>query len=456
MPSTDTTPAWLIDPEVAQTTWRRQLARQDQALKHGIWAYFLLLIFEGALRKWFLPGLAAPLLIIRDPLALWIIIYAWTHHRLPLNAYSIGMALIGMLGMFTAILVGHNSWPVAIYGARIMLLHFPLIFIIGRVFTAEDVLKMGRVTVLISIFMTILIALQFFSPQSAWVNQGVGADRAGAGFSGALGYFRPPGTFSFTNGNTLFFSFNVCFILYFLLNPEKINRLILICATIALLAAIPLSISRGAFYHIAISVLFTAFAISRKPGYLGRMLLSAVGIGIGVLLLSQISFFQTSIMAFTSRFEAASAVEGGVEGTLLNRFLGSLIDSINNASEQPFWGYGLGMGTNVGAQLLSGDRSFLISEEEWARTIGELGALLGLFVIFMRIGLTTRIALLAYQHLQRGNLLPWLLLSFGAVSLPTESWAQPTSLGFCILISGLMIASLEVPQSKSETDFIIA
>ena len=36
-------------------------------IKKLIWAYFLLLLFEGALRKWFLPGLSQGLLIIRDP-----------------------------------------------------------------------------------------------------------------------------------------------------------------------------------------------------------------------------------------------------------------------------------------------------------------------------------------------------------------------------------------------------
>src|SRR5258708_39486843 len=36
-------------------------------LTRFIFLYFWLLIFEGSLRKWVLPGLAAPLLVIRDP-----------------------------------------------------------------------------------------------------------------------------------------------------------------------------------------------------------------------------------------------------------------------------------------------------------------------------------------------------------------------------------------------------
>ena len=46
-------------------------------IKKLIWAYFLLLLFEGALRKWFLPGLSQGLLIIRDPIVIWIYFLAY-------------------------------------------------------------------------------------------------------------------------------------------------------------------------------------------------------------------------------------------------------------------------------------------------------------------------------------------------------------------------------------------
>ena len=42
----------------------------DNSLKIAIWLYLLLWIFEGALRKWILPSLATPLLVVRDPIAI--------------------------------------------------------------------------------------------------------------------------------------------------------------------------------------------------------------------------------------------------------------------------------------------------------------------------------------------------------------------------------------------------
>ena len=41
------------------------------------WIYVVLLIFEGSLRKWIVPALDTPLLIIRDPLVIWIYYQAW-------------------------------------------------------------------------------------------------------------------------------------------------------------------------------------------------------------------------------------------------------------------------------------------------------------------------------------------------------------------------------------------
>ncbi|WP_211320162.1 hypothetical protein [Hymenobacter nivis] len=426
-------------------------ADPTRRLKQGIWAYFLLLLFEGALRKWVLPGLASPLLVIRDPLALWLVLATWRQGLLPANIYLTGMTVVGVVGFFTALLFGHGNLPVAVYGARIFLLHFPLIFVVGRVFDRADVERIGRAMLWIAIPMTVLIGLQFYSPQSAWVNRGVGGDTEGAGFSGAMGFFRPPGTFSFTNGTTEFYSLLACFVFYFWLNTGKANRLALIGASLGMLAAIPFSISRGLLFQIIISLLFALFAAARRPAYLARIV-PALLVGVLALVpLSQTSVLKTPLEAFTSRIESANEFEGGVKGTLGDRYLGSMVGALtgSGSAREPFFGYGIGLGTNVGSSLVSssGDRGFLIAEEEWARNIGELGVLLGLTVIFLRLGLMAKIALGAYRQLVQGQFLAWLLVSFGLLTLAQGQWAQPTALGFSVLLGGLMVAAQRPPRS---------
>ena len=424
-------------------------------LKRGVWAYFLLLIFEGALRKWFLPGLSTPLLVVRDPLALWLILATWRRGQLPANLYLTGMVLVGIIGFFTAVFLGHGNPAVALFGARILLLHFPMVFVIGRMFDRAEVLRLGRVMLWLTIPMTVLIALQFYSPQSAWVNRGVGGDMAGAGFSGAGDYFRPPGTFSFTNGTSLFYSFAAPFIFYFLFNPKQANRLLVLGATGALLLAIPLSISRGLFFSVGVTLIFALIAVLRKPGYFGRVVLAGVAAVVLLAVLSRLSFFQTATGAFTERFESANETEGGLQGVLVERYLVKTLGSVLGFSAQvqlPFFGYGLGVFTNVG-QALTGFSAGLDVEAEWSRLIAELGPILGLSVVGLRIGLSWRIARACYQQLVRGELLPWMLLSFGLLIIPQGLWSQPTSLGFFVVTAGFSIAALRAPTPTGATQF---
>lgn len=416
-------------------------------LKAGIWVYFFLLILEGGIRRWFLPSLAAPLLVVRDPFAIGLIVLTGQRGLLTFNLYVVTTVLIGIVGIYTAVLLGHGSLTVAVYGARILLLHFPLMFVIGRVFSREDVIRMGRTMVWLSVPMVVLIAIQFYSPQSAWVNRGVGGDMEGAGFDGALGYFRPPATFSFYIGTTLFFGLLTSFIFYFWLQSKEIGSLLLLVATTGLIAAIPLSISRALLSHVAVSTVFVGLALIRKPALSGRFVFIAFITVFALAVLSQTGLFNTAIEAFLTRFENASESEGGLGGTFFDRFLGGLTKPITESLEQPFFGYGLGMGTNAGAMLLAGSKDvFLISEGEWGRLIGELGPVMGLTMILVRLGLTVEMGFASYQKLAAGDLLPWLLLSFGVMVIPQVQWAQPTALGFSTLIGGLLLASLRTGE----------
>jgi hypothetical protein len=366
-------------------------------LKQGVWLYLLLLLFEGALRKWFLTPLATPLLVIRDPVAMWLILVCW-QRKLFIPAYSLTlMTIIGVLGLIFAVTVGHGNPFVAIFGARILLIHFPMIFVIQSLFTRKDVIKIGKFMLVVAMPMLVLIALQFYSPQSAWVNRGVGGDEAGAGFSGAMGYFRPPGTFSFTNGTTLFYSLLGPYVLYFWLNPEGVKRWVLIGATIALLIAIPLSISRALLFQTLIGVMFCMFAGSSNPKYAGKLFGALAGLLVLILILSQTSIVGGALEVFLARFDSANESEGGVEGVFVDRFLGGLLGAFTTTSALPLWGYGIGMGTNVGSMLLTGGVSFLIAEGEWGRTIGELGPILGLGVVFLRIGMSINMGYLALE-----------------------------------------------------------
>ncbi len=255
---------------------------------------------------------------------------------------------------------------------------------------------------------------------------------------------------TFLNSQFLpYYTLSACFIIYFWLNRKGINSLILYAATAALIIVIPLSISRSLFFGVAVTLIFTAIAIARKSENIGKMIFGAIAVFLALVFLSKKSFFQTGTEAFTSRFENANEAEGGLEGVLIDRFLGGMWGALKESSNQPFFGFGQGLGTNVGSMLTTGEVTFLVAEGEWGRVIGELGPLMGLALIFLRLKLSTMVALASYRKLLVGNLLPWLLLSIVLINVLQGQWAQPSSLGFSIIGCGLLIASLEGPSAKN-------
>ena len=151
------------------------ISERKNKIKFLLWSYLFLLIFEGALRKWFLPFLSTPLLLVRDPIALLALFWAW-----PLLVRSIYwlriqiLLYIGLVGVILALYVGHGDWFTALYGLRIYWIQLPLIFVFPLVFTRGDVFRALWATVILSIPMVLLITAQSSTPPSHILNVGVG------------------------------------------------------------------------------------------------------------------------------------------------------------------------------------------------------------------------------------------------------------------------------------------
>jgi hypothetical protein len=412
-------------------------------IKQGLWLYLLLLIFEGALRKWVLPQFSDILLIIRDPLALFLLVKASTLKIYYSNSFLIQIWVIAIISLGFTLTLGHQNLNVAIYGIRVFLLHLPLAFLMGHVFDKNDVIKVGKFFLYLSIPMTILLIAQFFSPQTAWVNRGVGGDLSGAGFDGALGYLRPPGTFSFTNGTSSFYGLLAAFLLYFLFVSETIPVLLLVLSGISLLIAIPISISRTLLFMVTASVVIVVPALYKFKDKINKIFSIGISLFIVYLFLNMFSFFDTVLNVFNTRFERANESEGGLESVLLDRYLGGLASALMEAPNKKISGVGLGYGTNVGSVLLTNNKSFLISEGEWGRMIGEMGPILGIWMILIRLFIGLKTTIHSYRMLSENNFLSWTLLPYMLLNFTQGSWNQPTAMGFSIISLGLLIASFK-------------
>ncbi len=79
-----------------------------------LWLYIFLLVVEGALRKWIVPQLSNPLLLVRDPIALLIYALAIRAHIWPRNLFMYFLAPIALLSWLVAILVLEPYVPMSL------------------------------------------------------------------------------------------------------------------------------------------------------------------------------------------------------------------------------------------------------------------------------------------------------------------------------------------------------
>lgn len=422
-------------------------------LKQLIWLYFWLVIFEGALRKWILPGLATPLLLVRDPVVLLALILSLSSGKLKINSYLAVTAFIALAAPILALTVGHGNAIVTAFGWRANFLHLPFIFIIGRVFTGEDVKTMGRCFMFLSIPMTLLMIAQFYSPAGSLVNIGVGGE-GDAGFDGAMGYRRPPGVFSFTNGISSFYPLVTAFALAEMMQVKKGGNLLPILAGLATLASLPISISRSNLLGVLLVLLGCIVAMTRSGRSLRRLLRTGVMLAVIITLGSLMPGMEKPREAFLSRWNASTTDRGGFEEAIVMRVVDGLTAGLTEPTENWISGAGLGMGTNAGAKLLTGNQTFLISEAEWGRLTGEMGMPLGLLFIFIRVALTLALFLGAWRAAKRREPLGFILWFAVAMNLMQGQWGQPTALGFATLGAGLTLAAIRSsrPPIRAQRD----
>lgn len=410
-----------------------------------MWLYFFLLIFEGALRKWVVPGAANALLVVRDPVVLAAYFLALRGGLFPRNLFVTIAGVLGVATLTAGLLVNQESPAIALYGFRTNFLQLPFIFLIAKVFDARDVERAGFWFLLGAMPMAALMVLQFLAPPSSFIN--AGSEEQFAQIASAMGRIRPPGTFSFIVGPVFFFTMVTAFLLHTQFRKRYSNWLVL-GATLATLCAAAVSGSRSLVAGIAV-----VFAVGLACSGVTRPLLALRWLGalailaVAAFFLSNLPFFQFGLTVFTSRVSGASQIEGGALGFLARVFSG-YTDFIPHLFDAPLWGRGLGLGTLVGAALVK-DRSLVIwFENEWTRHILESGPLLGGAFIVYRVALTAWMGGVAVRHAARHDPLPVLLLGTFFLTLINGIIGQPTVLGFLIFGGGLCLASMRAPQTR--------
>lgn len=436
----------ILNPMNQYSTTKPRLSRIAK-LFVGI---LLIVVLEGAFRKWISSELTNPLVLLRDAMALYGVLFAVSTGRLKLRQGG-GQILLFWTAIFISwgllqLILNSGSFFIFIIGARFWLLYLWFAYAVAVSITAHDFNFIGKTIVLLMLAMTPLAIMQHLLPPGAFLNKQVDGDESTV-FRVSGDIVRTTGTFSFTLGFTTLLALATPFVLASLASVYKLwNRsLIPKIGILALSISTVVSGSRGAI--IFFGLLFFVFILyslvySKKSQKLTVVLTLVAAIGLLGLLPF---FFMRSIDANRERFESAAQSED-----ISDRIISIFIGEPGSYENLPLIGHGVGVGTNFAGVVATGQRTFLLAETEAARTILE-GGLLGIAFICLKL-LVIAIGLHKSWSISKssGNILPFLL--WITASLALLSWSiigQLTVNALGYLLFGLAIASLRLVVRRS-------
>jgi hypothetical protein len=94
--------------------------------------------------------------------------------------------------------------------------------------------------------------------------------------------------------------------------------------------------------------------------------------------------------------------------------------------------------------MLSGSSKFLIAEDELGRIGGEQGLILGGGLIILRLWFSLSLFLKSIRLSKEDKLLPMIFCGTALYSITQGQWAQPSMLGYSVMVSGLLLASINI------------
>jgi hypothetical protein len=433
----------------------RERERNRRRLVVFIWIYFILLVIEGALRKWVFPEYSNLLLLVRDPVAAVIIFLGIRDGFLPKNelvkVFFWLFGVFSLLGVLQLILYGMPPL-VAVYGVRTYFLHPPVIFVIGRALDRRDVRRLMIAMVILAVPIAWLMVQQFRADPRDWLNIGAGEALVGTGpnagsgmgqMKAALGKIRPSGPFSFISGPVFYFSILGACVMAAHFRKTRLPVLLQMCGWGALFVAAAVSGSRSLVFGLVPVVLAISVGVINRPGLAtGFVRAAIVAVSIGM-----IAWGTTAVQDGLEVFNARMMESGGTE-ELLRRSGDVYISSVTTWTDAPILGLGLGLGTNAGNAMI-GASNFRFGENEWSRVLNEAGPLFGGSYLLWRVWLDVWLVVLAFRSLAAGNVLPMALIGACFSTVALGPWGQPTTQGFSVWGAGLCVAASRVQSFEA-------
>lgn len=410
----------------------------------------LIVILEGAVRKWVADSSTLPLILLRDLLAAYVVVRALTHGHFRRQPQLVALMLVWSACVFgwglLQMTLGESSFSIFVIGLRFWLLYFWFGLAAAAGMSERDYIAAVRVLLGTLVLMAPLAVLQHLSPPGALVNRSLDADEERI-FVVIAGVVRTTGTFSFTSGFTIFVSACAPFALgaFEARKRRSLHRMLALMVFGGLIVCALVSGARASIiYTGGMLMMFLLgnllFAPMRRKGF---ALLAALLAVATVAALAYI--FKGAVDATQQRFEIAAQSED-LFARVVSIFLGEVgvLDRVN------WLGAGIGIGSNLAQYVQFSSRTvFLYAESEAGRTLIEGGLVGALFVLLKLVVVVAGLLAGLRRSLQTRAAFPTLV--WVAVSLALITWpviGQLTANGFFGVLLALGLLSLRYPTLR--------
>jgi len=367
--------------------------------------FFLLVLVDGALRKWVLPGQSAALFVLKD-VVLWGGFAAYALYRdpfeLPRPVQQTAVPMLLGAYIFVVLLQAFNprqpNLVVSMLGLKAHLAFVPLAVLmpvlIAEVTGRQAVRFLWGYALLAVLPLAALSVYQFYQPPSAWINQYV---REMENIATVADHVRVISTFSYIGSHTAYLTFNAFLsagVLFAGLRTRRRSLLILGSILLGATAVVlPMAGSRSPIVFILVAWAVLLFVAEWR--YTSSFRFVAVAMLVVVVVVQGTGLPE----GWTALAERASEA-GDTERRIENVFA----SPIKGISRGGLFGYGAGSAHQAAPRFVSGPftsgwRAEGYVESPIAREIIDLGAL-GWLVL---IALKTTLLYLAYRVVRRAR-----------------------------------------------------
>jgi hypothetical protein len=402
-------------------------------------AVLLVVIFEGAIRKWVFESAGIPLLALRDFIVLFFIFIGvkkkYLNFQNPLELTLLVWSLIVFIWSVSHFMLGFIPLPVIILTLHFWILYMWFAILMYRTLTLYDIKIILRVLIFSIIPMSILAVIQFFAPVESFINKQVGSIDGEGVFLLAAGIVRATGTFSFTMGYTTYLALISPFIFWIMSDGSNIikNTIVKILTVLLFFLGVIVSGSRGAIFFTLAMFVFYLFSFLIGNGFhkikVKTILIVSVMLSISIYV--AYPFLEIAYDANTARIDSASKSEN-VSKRIFDTFVGKK-ETWDNFS---LLGKGIGGGSSAARAFMpTSGKEFIMGEMEIDRILTEAGIVGLLFELIKLFLVIVGLSKSFFILIKKKFTLPFLFWVYLSIQLLTTSTTGQITVHAFVMLS---------------------